>query len=129
VRGLFVEIAEECRQAYGEHTRLTFLCGRDAAERIAGWDYGQPGAFARMLEQFDLLVAARHGEYTIPEPFRHAIQSLPLGGHFDHISASQVRDRIREGGSWEHLVPPEVRECVAAIYCVTGRPMDSTRGT
>src|SRR3954470_17722032 len=31
--GLFVEIAEECREAYGPETRLTLLCGRDAAER------------------------------------------------------------------------------------------------
>src|SRR6478672_10163922 len=30
--GLFIEIAAECRQEYGEGTRLTFLCGRDAAE-------------------------------------------------------------------------------------------------
>src|SRR6266568_5081761 len=37
--GLFAEIAEECRAAYGRQVRLSFLCGRDAAERIAGWDY------------------------------------------------------------------------------------------
>ncbi len=42
--GLFVEIAEECRRAYGD-IQLSFLCGRDAAERIANWDYGEPGAF------------------------------------------------------------------------------------
>src|SRR5579871_3522888 len=48
-RGLFVDIAEECRAAYGAQVRLSFLCGRDAAERIAGWQYGHPGAFAEML--------------------------------------------------------------------------------
>src|SRR5579871_6609341 len=65
-RGLFVEIAEECREAYGSAVRLSFLCGRDAAERIAGWEYGHPGAFASMLRNFDLLVARRNGEYTPP---------------------------------------------------------------
>src|SRR5690349_7898267 len=57
-RGLFVEIAEECRDAYGPDVALAFLCGRDAAERIAGWDYGRPDALAEMLRQFHLLVAA-----------------------------------------------------------------------
>src|ERR1019366_2021176 len=54
--GLFVEIAWECREAYGGDVRLSFLCGRDAAERIANWDYGHAGAFREMLKQFDLLV-------------------------------------------------------------------------
>src|SRR5690242_15207470 len=44
--GLFVEIARECRDAYGDQVNLSFVCGRDAAERIASWDYGRPGAFA-----------------------------------------------------------------------------------
>ena len=50
--GLFVEIARECRIAYGSDTSLTFLCGSDAAERIAGWDYGAPNAFPVMLGEF-----------------------------------------------------------------------------
>src|SRR5438105_12585441 len=54
--GLFIDIAEECRAAYGHAVRLRFLCGRDAAERIVNWDYGHPGAFANMLTRFDLLV-------------------------------------------------------------------------
>src|SRR3954447_25714353 len=32
--GLFVEIADECRECFGADVRLSFLCGRDAAERI-----------------------------------------------------------------------------------------------
>src|ERR1017187_5346691 len=47
--GLFAEIAGECREAYGTDVRLSFLCGRDAAERIANWDYGSPRAFLEML--------------------------------------------------------------------------------
>jgi hypothetical protein len=39
--GLFVDIAAECRREYGAGVRLAFLCGRDAAERIATWDYGR----------------------------------------------------------------------------------------
>ncbi|HEV3196716.1 MAG TPA: adenylyltransferase/cytidyltransferase family protein [Bryobacteraceae bacterium] len=118
--GLFVEIAQECREAYAENLRLTFLCGRDAAERIADWDYGRPGAFAEMLRQFDLLVADRLGEYMPPPEFRHAIRPLPLSGRFDHVSATDVRDRIARGEAWEHLVPASIRGQIARIYSRLG---------
>ena len=114
--GLFVEIAAECRAAYGPETALTFLCGRDAAERIVGWDYGDPGALAAMLRQFDLLVAARSGEYAPPSEFRHRIQALELAGEFDHVSATGVREKIARGEAWEHLVPPAARRLAGEIY-------------
>jgi len=47
--GLFIDIAEECRAAYGPNVQLAFVCGRDAAERIVGWDYGKPNAINKML--------------------------------------------------------------------------------
>jgi len=114
--GLFVDIAAECRAAYGPDVRLTFLCGRDAAERIAGWDYGEPGAFHAMLRQFDLLVAARAGEYRPPAEWGGAIGRLELAGAFDHVSATEVRERIARGDPWEHLVPPEASGQVREIY-------------
>lgn len=114
--GLFVEIAAECRAAYGPHPRLTFLCGRDAAERIAGWDYGQPGAFAAMLRQFDLLVAERAGEYRAPAEWGDAVSRLELAGPFDHVSATEVRRRIVRGEAWEDLVPPAARDQAREIY-------------
>ena len=101
-----MEIADECREAYGADVRLSFLCGRDAAERIANWDYGHPGAFAEMLGTVRLLVAARSGEYCPPRSlaeFRFA--RLEVNGAFDHVSASEVRARIAGGEPWEHLVP------------------------
>ncbi|HXB68458.1 MAG TPA: hypothetical protein VNY05_09450 [Candidatus Acidoferrales bacterium] len=114
--GLFVEIAAECRAAYGPETMLTFLCGRDAAERIVNWDYGDPGALGAMLRQFDLLVAARSGEYAPPSEFRHAIRPLELAGEFDHVSATEVREKIARGEAWEHLVPPAARRLAGEIY-------------
>jgi len=114
--GLFVEIAAECRAAYGEDTRLTFLCGRDAAERIVNWDYGRPGACAEMLRQFDLLVAARRGEYAPPPEFSRAIRPLVLTSDFDHVSATEVRERIARGEAWEHLVPAAARRLVPEFY-------------
>src|SRR5208283_6107234 len=70
VGGLFIEIADECRAAYGPHAGLAFVCGRDAAERMVGWDYGNPNAINRMLEKFQLLVACREGAYEPPSHLR-----------------------------------------------------------
>jgi nicotinic acid mononucleotide adenylyltransferase len=113
---LFAEIASECRAAYGADVRLSFLCGRDAAERVANWDYGTPGAFLQLLKQFDLLVAARSGEYCPSELLLGSCARLELKGAFDHVSASEVRARIGEGEPWEHLVPAAVRRRVGEIY-------------
>jgi nicotinate-nucleotide adenylyltransferase len=114
--GLFIEIAEACRAVYGDQTRQSFLCGRDAAERILGWDYGDPATAVRMLQQFDLLVADRSGEYQPPPGLSQAIRRLPLAAHFDPVSATEVRERIARREPWEHLVPPSVLEQVRAIY-------------
>jgi nicotinate (nicotinamide) nucleotide adenylyltransferase len=112
-RGLFVEIADECRHAYGSHVRLSFLCGADAAQRIANWDYGDPEAFAQMMRQFDLLVAERGDQFALPH------RPLKLAGDHATVSATEVRERIARGEPWEHLVPGRVRDRVREIYRVT----------
>ena len=123
--GLFLEIAMECREAYGSDVRQSFLCGRDAAERIVGWDYGRPGALQEMLAQFNFLVAGRQGAFNPPEsdsaPGTQAFECLELGGDYDPVSASEVRHRIAEGLPWEHLVPASVRRAVGQIYSPTER--------
>ena len=68
--GLFLEIAAECREAYGREVEIAFLCGRDAAERIVGWNYEREEMLAEMFEQFSLLVARRGGEYVAPDIWR-----------------------------------------------------------
>jgi nicotinate-nucleotide adenylyltransferase len=114
--GLFVEIAAECRREYGAGVRLWFLCGRDAAERIAAWDYGQPGAFAGMLRDFGLLVASRGGGYDPPAEFREAIHALELPGQCEAVSATCARQRIARGEPGELMVPEAARELAVRIY-------------
>jgi cytidyltransferase-like protein len=114
--GLFQEIARECRQAYGPEPRLWFLCGRDAAERIAGWDYGAPDAFPRMLREFGLLVAARGGEYLPAGRCAGAILRLELGDAYEHVSATEVRRRILHREPWKHLVPETARALAQTVY-------------
>jgi nicotinate-nucleotide adenylyltransferase len=113
--GLFLEIARECRDVYGSGIQLSFLCGRDAAERIVGWDYGHPAAAAEMLRDFTLLVAARDGSYEPPEEHAHAVRPVEIGP-CDDISSTAVRDLIARGEPWEHLVPVSIRPDVGRIY-------------
>jgi nicotinate-nucleotide adenylyltransferase len=114
--GLFIDVARECREAYGERARLLFLCGRDAAERAVAWDYGRPGAFAEMLEEFELLVFPRQGSYQPPPEMRDRIHLQPLDGSCDGISSTKVRERVIRGGRWEHLVPSAIADMVRQIY-------------
>ena len=115
-RGLFVDIARECRSAYGAELHLKFVCGRDAAERALNWDYGRPGAFADQLKEFELLVASRKGAFAIPEDLRGRIGHLEVSGECDEVSATEVRERIRRGEPWEHLVPEEIVPLVRELY-------------
>ena len=111
--GLFIDIARELRRP---DTEISFLCGRDAAERIIHWDYGEPGAIKKMLEEFSLLVAERGGHYEAPEHLRHRVRRLGLEEDFSDVSSSEVRRRIAAGESWEHLVPSAIVDYVRRIY-------------
>jgi nicotinic acid mononucleotide adenylyltransferase len=114
--GLFADIAEECRAVYGDQTRLLFVCGRDAAERVVTWNYGEPAAVERVMQGFELLVAARHGSYQPPSAIETRVLPLKLLEDVGFISASEVRDRMRRGEPWEELVPPEIVPLVRQIY-------------
>jgi len=111
--GLFIDIARELRQA---GTEISFICGRDAAERIIHWDYGEPGAIDKMLEEFSLLVAERRGTYEAPSHLRHRVHRLALGEDLSDVSSTEVRRRITVGEPWEHLVPAAIVERVQRIY-------------
>jgi nicotinate-nucleotide adenylyltransferase len=114
-KGLFIDIARECRAAYGD-AELYFLCGRDAAERVVNWDYGRAGAIAEQVREYQLLVAARRGRYEPPSELRERIHPLPVEEGYDEISATEVRERIRRGQPWEHLVPEAVVALARELY-------------
>jgi nicotinate (nicotinamide) nucleotide adenylyltransferase len=115
-RGLFIDIARECRAHYGSRVELSFICGRDAAERILHWDYGRAGVMEEMFGEFELLVAPRGGHFAPPEGFRHRIHALALRSGHEEVSSTEVRERIARGDAWEHLVPEKIREQVREIY-------------
>jgi len=114
--GLFIEIARECRAAYPPGVELYFICGRDAAERIVNWDYGRPGAIEEQLSEYQLLVAPRRGVWEPPAALRHRIHPLALPPDCDQISATEVRERIRQGRPWRQMVPESIVRLVEEIY-------------
>jgi nicotinic acid mononucleotide adenylyltransferase len=115
-QGLFIDIARECRDHYGTAVQLSFICGRDAAERILHWDYGRAGVVEEMLGEFELLVAPRGGHFSPPAEYRHRIHTLQVRGGHEDVSSTEVRQRIARGEPWEHLVPEKIRERVREIY-------------
>ncbi len=114
-QGLFDDIARELRPQHPD-AELYFICGRDAAERVIHWDYGDPRAIERILENFRLLVASRQGELDAPPHLRNRVEPLRLAGDFDDVSSTEVRRRIAAGLAWEHLVPEPIIEMVRRVY-------------
>jgi nicotinate-nucleotide adenylyltransferase len=111
--GLFIDIARELWHADCE---IYFVCGRDAAERIIAWDYGEAGSIEKMLDEFSLLIAERGGAYEAPAHLRHRVHRLPLDEDLSAVSSTEVRRRIAAGGPWEHLVPASIAGHVRKIY-------------
>ena len=106
--GLFVKIAEEARSVYGAGTELFLLCGRDTAERIVGWDYGDGDSIQKQLESFKLLVGRRGGEYEPPAGIRNRVRLLDLPPGLDEVSSSELRRRMQAGEPWRHLAPESI---------------------
>ena len=115
--GLFLEMARELQPHYSQASQH-FVCGRDAAERIIGWDYGEPGAVDRMFALFSLLVAARDGHYEPPPAYAGSIVSLELPRDFSEVSATEVRRLVAAGGDWRSLIPERIWEQVPELYRV-----------
>jgi nicotinate-nucleotide adenylyltransferase len=111
--GLFIDIA---RELHRPDTEISFICGRDAAERVIGWDYGEAGAIEKLLEEFSILVAERGGTYEAPAHLRHRVRHLELGEDFSDVSSTEVRRRIAAGERWEELVPAAIVDRVGKIY-------------
>ena len=114
--GLYAEIAAEAREFLGPKVEIALVLGRDAAERIAAWDYGAHGFFDDFVRRYKLLVAARGGEYEPAGHHKERISRLPMDASWDEVSSSEVRRRIAEGGDWRILVPPAIVEIVEDLY-------------
>ena len=123
-KGLFIEIYEEFRAVCGPEAEFYFLCGRDAAERIVGWDYGAGVPFRRQIEKFQLLVASREGEYIPPPEFSSRVHAIELAEDYSELSSTAVREAVGRGEEWRRMVPAAVAGWIEreGLYdCADGR--------
>jgi cytidyltransferase-like protein len=115
--GLFLEMCDEFkRDTDGPVPEVYIACGRDAAERILGWNYSDPSVLDQMFSSFQLLVAARQGEFTAPERFADRIHSLGIPAEHNEVSSTEVRNRITTGNEWRCFVPGELEPLIEEFY-------------
>lgn len=107
--GLFVEMAREARAASGVD-QVSIVCGRDAAERAIGWDYGDAPAFSEQLREFSMLVAPRMGHIEVAGPLIERVTLLDLDERLQSLSSTEARRLIEAGARWQDLVPDRIAE-------------------
>jgi nicotinic acid mononucleotide adenylyltransferase len=113
--GLFVEMAREAARAGAG--RVFIACGADAAERITSWPYEPGMEIERQLESdYELLVAPRLTAWRPPPQLLARVRILDMDPALEEISSTRVREFIRSGGSWRHLVPDSLAEAITRAY-------------
>ena len=118
--GLFLDICAALQQHYPQNPELFFITGRDVAERIISWPYPDSGqAIVQMFETFQLLVFPRRGKLKLAEndlirKYSHRIHNLELPENLDHVSSTEVRQRVEAGLDIDHLVPVAVADYIEA---------------
>jgi nicotinate-nucleotide adenylyltransferase len=117
--GLFLDMYQGLLGVYPRHTEVFFLTGRDAAERILTWPYDDAEvALRQMLTAFQLIVCDREGPFRLPDdpllaPYRPRIHCCTLPPGFNHVSATEVRQRCHEGLPIDDLVPKAVAHYIS----------------
>src|ERR1041384_4311105 len=91
---------------------LFYLIGADHVPTLPKWREAED--LARLVQ---FVVISRPGQTPaeLPPPFRLKL----LGGFPLKLSSSQIRDRVKEGRTIDHLVPSAVAEVIsqAGLYC------------
>jgi nicotinate-nucleotide adenylyltransferase len=95
----------EREPAKGKGNRFTLLLGADAARDLAAW--WEVEALPGLA---DVVVFARPGALVPQHPLISKVISVPA----IDLSATHVRERVRQGRSIRYLVPEPVREYIAA---------------
>ena len=109
-KGLFIDIAREARETCGPRVEIYLICGRDAAERIVGWDYDEGPSFAEQLKEFQLLVASRGGDYAAPAVYESRIHGIDLPVSFETVSSTRIREAVPAGKPFRAWVDERVAD-------------------
>lgn len=114
--GLFIEMVRECRRRFPTLGQISVVCGRDAAERIIAWDYDGVAPIEEQLREYNLLVAARNGDLDPPPRLAPHIHTLRLAEDYNNISATALREKIRQGADWKDHTPAAIHDRVLSLY-------------
>lgn len=91
--------------------RVAWLVGTDLLARLHTWH-----RFDELIEQIDFVVMRRAGHEIDPAGLDPRVAQLAAGAVVVpsvEISATIIRDRVRDGLSIEHFVPPAVARFIA----------------
>lgn len=118
--GRFIEKVRAVREVYPDETAIYFVVGFDTLVRIFDPKYytDPQQALADLFRQSEMIVANR-GSADLPavrrwlddpqrRPFSRRIHLIELDEFHAGISATLVRQRVREGKPIDDLVPPEI---------------------
>jgi len=116
--GLFIDIAREFRQLCEPITEIFLVCGKDAAERFARWDYGTGASLDEQLEEFTLLVGDRFGRYEPPTVQHDRILLVPLPLDMSRVSSQALRALRAQDEDWRPLTVDGVAQLIEewALY-------------
>ncbi|MDE0101145.1 MAG: hypothetical protein OXN89_02085 [Bryobacterales bacterium] len=114
--GLVIDVVDAFREEMGPDCRLFVIAGRDAAERYVSWDYGDGEPFSLQLRRFELLVGSRRGQYRPPAELVGRVRPFLMHDRHGGTSSSGVREAIRHGLPWRHMVPSEICDEVGSLY-------------
>lgn len=113
--GLFLEMAREVAVRF-PRSRLAFVCGRDAAERIFDWHYAEEGALGKFFSVAALWVFARQGSFQPPCELAERILLFDFDERLQALSSTEVRRRLVAGEEWRSLAPESIHEEIERIY-------------
>jgi nicotinate-nucleotide adenylyltransferase len=91
------------REGQGKGNRFTLLLGADAARDLAEW-----WEVEALPELADIVVFARPGASVVRHPLITRVIPVPS----IDLSATQIRERVKQGRSIRYLVPDPVREYI-----------------
>ena len=118
--GLFLDIHRALAPHYPPLTRVFFLVGEDAAERILlDWLYEDPAqALEEMFRRFEFAVAQRGKPFAVPADsltarYATKIHSVHIPAEWETLSATRARERVARGEPIEDIVPSQVASYIA----------------
>jgi nicotinamide-nucleotide adenylyltransferase len=126
-RGLFLPKAELLKEMYPKGTDITFIVGYDTLVRVFDPKYYEDPkrALDRLFACCTFMVTNRrdHGRQAFQQlmasgenwRFAGMVKYFEIPSHEAQISSSQVRQGVRKGRPFAHLVPSQVKDFVEKV--------------